>query len=209
MFIITSILVLLLSYLIGSIMSGDLVARIKKVDLRSRGSGNVGATNVFRTMGTSYGIIVLVADALKGVIAVLLGVWVNTYFGYSSELPICSGILAIMGHNWPIYAKFKGGKGIATSLGVIIALSPQSLLVALPVWLLAFFISGYVSVGSILAAIAYPVSVFIFYPNQLYLQIFALVAGGLAVYRHRVNIQRLLHGEENRILYKKQKEGRE
>jgi len=206
MSILTSLLVLILSYLIGSIMSGDLVARFKKIDLRSQGSGNVGATNVFRTMGTLYGVIVLVADVLKGVIAVLLGVWVDNHYGFNSNLPILAGILAIVGHNWPIYAKFKGGKGIATSLGVLIALSPTSLLIAFPVWLLALLLSGYVSVGSILSAIAYPISVFIFYPHQIYLQLFALLAGILAVYRHRINIQRLLRGEEKRILYNKQKE---
>jgi len=192
--------VIVLSIVIGSILTGDIVARLKRINLRSQGSGNVGATNVFRSMGSLYGAIVLVGDALKGVIAVLLGRCFGEAFGI--DLAVLSGLAVIIGHNWSIFAGFKGGKGIATSLGVIIALTPMSLLIVLPVWLLFFFVSGYVSLASIGAAVAYPISVFTFYSGNYYKCALALLLGILAIYRHRENIKRLLKGCENRILYK-------
>jgi glycerol-3-phosphate acyltransferase PlsY len=109
-------IVLLFSYLIGSLLLGDLISRLKKIDLRHSGSGNVGATNVFRSMGAFYGTIVLAGDTLKGVAAVLLGNLLGKYHGF--DLAILTGLLAIVGHNWSIFARFRGGKGIATSLGV-------------------------------------------------------------------------------------------
>ena len=195
------ILALLGSYLIGSIVTSDIVTWFKKADLRSQGSGNVGATNAFRVMGTFYGIIVLLGDILKGVVAVLLGRWLNPFPNF--DLAIVTGVLAIIGHNWPIYSKFKGGKGIATSLGVVIALTPLSLSVIIPTWLVIFVIFGYVSLASVLTAVAYPIAVYLFYPNDIYKLIFALILAILATYRHKSNLERLLHGQEHRILYQK------
>jgi acyl phosphate:glycerol-3-phosphate acyltransferase len=194
-----TILVFVLAYLVGSVTMGDIVARFKKVDLRGKGSGNIGATNVFRVLGPVCGAIVLLGDTLKGVVAVLLANWL---LPENQDLSILAGVMAIVGHNWPLHAGFKGGKGIATSLGVIIALTPYSLLVAIPVWGLIFVAFGFVSLASILAAISYPISVFFFYHNDSFKIIFALIVAILAIYRHHVNIHRLIRGEEHRILYK-------
>lgn len=198
------LLVLLLSYLIGSITTGDIVAHFKRVDLRGQGSGSVGATNVFRAMGWFYAAVVLVGDALKGIIAVILGGKLVGIVGVF-DFAILSGVAAIIGHNWPIYTRFRGGKGIATSFGVIIGLTSKSLLIVLPVWIISFVISGFVSLASILAAISYPISVFICYNGDLYKLGFALAIAILAIYRHKSNLHRLFQGNENRILYNKKK----
>ncbi len=195
-------LAIILSYLIGSITWGDIVARIKKIDLRQQGSGNVGATNAFRTMGATAGTLVLLGDALKGVAAVLLGNWL-----ISSPLAvnwgILTGVMAIVGHNWPVFSKFKGGKGVATSLGVVIGLTPLALWICLPTFLVVFLATGYVALGSLLAAISYPVSVYLLYGMSYDLLVFALLVAILVFYRHQKNIKRLLKGEEHRFIYKK------
>jgi acyl phosphate:glycerol-3-phosphate acyltransferase len=198
-----TISILIGSYLIGSIVTSDIVTHFKKTDLRSQGSGNVGATNAFRVMGSFYGAIVLVGDALKGILAVLIGRWLNPFPNF--DMAILASILVIVGHNWPIFAKFKGGKGMATSLGVIIALTPYSLLIIIPSWLAIFFISGYVSLASIIVAIAYPIAVFLFYPSNVYKLLFAIIIAILALYRHKSNFGRLFRGEEHRILYQNRK----
>jgi glycerol-3-phosphate acyltransferase PlsY len=202
-----TVLILVISYLIGSIVTSDIVTKFKKTDLRSQGSGNVGATNAFRVMGSLYGAIVLIGDALKGVLAVLIGRWLNPFPHF--DMSILAAVLVIVGHNWPVFAKFKGGKGIATSLGVIIALTPYSLLVILPVWLAVFLISGYVSLASIIVAFTYPIAVFLFYPTDTYKLLFAIIIAILALYRHKGNFGRLIHGEEHRILYQNRKGAKE
>lgn len=196
--------VLSISYLIGSITTGDIVAHLKRVDLRGQGSGSIGATNVFRAMGWFYASIVLIGDALKGVIAVLLG---NKLIGVIGgfDFAILSGIAAIVGHNWPIFTGFRGGKGIATSLGVIIALTTKSLPIVSVVWVISFVISGFVSLASVLAVLFYPISVYLNYGKDYYKIIFALVIAILAVYRHKPNLKRLFQGKENRFLYNKNK----
>lgn len=203
MFAITNVIILIVSYLIGSITTGDLVGRFKNVNLRQKGSGNVGATNVFRTMGSISGLIVLLGDMIKGVIAVLLGRLMTDITNFDPG--ILTGILAIIGHNWPVFTGFRGGKGIATSTGVIAILMPLSLAVVFPVWLIIFLIYGYVSLASVISCVAYPISVFILYtaPADRYKLLFAVFISIIAIYRHKSNIQRLLKGEENRILYKK------
>ncbi len=201
------LLALILSYLIGSITTGDIVAHFKKVDLRGQGSGSIGATNAFRAMGPFYAVIVLLGDAFKGIIAVLFGrLLVGTIGGF--DFAVLAGIAAIIGHNWPIYTGFRGGKGIATSLGVIIGLTSKSLLILLPTWIIIFVASGYVSLASIMAAISYPISVYIYYGGDYYKFGFALAIAVLAVFRHKSNLQRLFQGKENRILYNKRKEAK-
>lgn len=200
------IAILIASYLIGSITTGDVVARIKKVNLRDHGSGNVGATNAFRTMGSTSGIIVLLGDTLKGVIAVLLGNLIGKIPGLGIDLNIFSGVCAIIGHNWPIFAGFKGGKGIAVTLGVVIAMTPNILIVLGPVWVIVFVSFGYVSLASLAAAFLYPFSVYFFYPADIYKILFAILIAIMAIYRHKTNIVRLIKGEEHKILYQKKKE---
>jgi len=200
-------LVIVFSYLIGSILTGEIVGGLKRVNLRKEGSGNIGATNVYRSMGSAFGAVVLFGDALKGMIAVSLSkVLVGKIVGFDAAL--LAGIFVVIGHNWSLFAKFKGGKGIATSLGVIIAATPLSLLIVLPVWLLTFFLSGFVSLASVLAALSYPVSAGVFYPGRLDQLLFSIILVVLAVYRHKTNLLRLFKGQEHRILYNSKRSGR-
>lgn len=193
------ILIAAISYLIGSILTGEIVARLKNVNIRNQGSGNVGATNVYRSMGSLFGAIVLLGDVFKGVIAVVIGRAMGSAFGI--DLAEVGALMVIVGHNWSVFAHFHGGKGIATSLGVIIALTPASLMIVLPVWLITFILSGFVSLASVLAAIGYPISTILFYSANSYIIGLSVVLAILAIYRHRGNLARLFKGEEHRFLY--------
>jgi acyl phosphate:glycerol-3-phosphate acyltransferase len=220
--ILSYILTALGAYLLGSIPTGFLVAKAKGVDIRSVGSGNIGATNAMRVLGKPAGIFVLLADAAKGWLACYLGVFLfasysNSKFGFgdsyttffSADVSIqhCAilvGIFAVLGHNYTCWLKFKGGKGIATTAGVYLALAPWALLVALAVFILAILLTRYVSVGSIAGAIALPVTVWVMTPHNLFLGIVTTALGALAVYKHKSNIQRLIAGTENRLGQKKE-----
>jgi glycerol-3-phosphate acyltransferase PlsY len=198
--------VLIFSYLIGSILSGEIVARCKKVDVRAQGSGNIGATNVCRSLGFFYGSLVLAGDILKGVIAVIFGNLLGEPYGI--DLGVLAGILVIAGHNWSFLAGFQGGKGIATSLGVAIALTPLTLIILIPVWLVLFLLSGFVSLASIVAVALYPLTVLFLYSGSLQKLLFAIILTLLAIYRHKSNIRRLLRKEENRFfIFKKDRKG--
>jgi glycerol-3-phosphate acyltransferase PlsY len=203
------------AYLLGSIPFGFLVAKAKGIDIRSVGSGNIGATNAMRVLGKPAGIAVLLMDVIKGYVAVrCLTMWVVNTVGASfsliietndiQELEIVAGIFAVLGHNYTCWLKFKGGKGIATTAGVYLALAPWALLVALIVFILAIVLTKYVSIGSILGAIALPATVWIMSPNNLLLGIVTTALGALAVYKHKSNIQRLMAGTENRLGQKKE-----
>ena len=215
-------LIAIAGYLLGSLPAGYLIARAKGIDIRKHGSGNIGATNVFRTLGKPWGILVFVIDALKGVLAVCLAakyvyyhpvVWshvVTTEPGIVTSVTkpfppaaaaIIGGIAAIIGHNFPVWLKFKGGKGVATSLGVLAGLAPLAALIAFIVWALVFFGTGYVSLASIVAALIVPVAAnFTASPDEKTpLICFTSVAALLIVLRHRPNIRRLLNGTENRF----------
>ena len=219
------ILIALGGYLLGSIPFGFLVAKAKGIDIRSVGSGNIGATNTMRVLGKPAGIAVLLLDAAKGFAACLLakyliarfGISFYDYFGdpytlrayidhflyYPPEQhncgPIIAGICAVLGHNYTCWLKFKGGKGIATTAGVYLALAPWALLVALVVFILAVLFTRYISVGSIGGAIALPTTVWIMTPNNLFLGFVTTALGVLAIYKHKANIQRLRAGTENRF----------
>jgi len=198
--------------LIGSLPTGYLAGKAKGIDVRKAGSGNIGATNVFRILGKGPGIVVLLVDFLKGVFACLLvPVAVVKFFPDSSKetLSLLSGIGAILGHNYTCWLKFKGGKGVATTGGVLFAWSPLAGLTALVVWVTFAVVTKYVSVASIAAAISLPIAAWVWrgssaasvgYPVLVY----ALAAlGALAIYKHKGNIQRLINGTENRIGKKK------
>jgi glycerol-3-phosphate acyltransferase PlsY len=200
------ITLILLSYLLGSIPTGFLVAKAKGVDIRSVGSGNIGATNVFRILGKGAGIFVLTADAMKGVFVV--AVIAPACQRISSDtltphLPALAGICAILGHNYTCWLKFKGGKGIATTAGVFAALAPAAFGIALATWLVVFAASRYVSLASIVAAVALPLAVWLTGNGGLLIGVSAAL-GALAIYKHKANIERLLAGTENRIGAKKQ-----
>ena len=200
------------AYLLGSIPTGFLVAKAKGMDIRKTGSGNIGATNAMRVLGKPAGILVLLADAAKGYAAVFVLplVGVNLFDAThttDAELfrsCVIAGICAVLGHNYTCWLKFKGGKGIATTAGVYLALAPWAVLVGLVVFILAVLLTKYVSVGSIAAAIALPVTVWIMTPQNLFLGIVTTALGALAVYKHKSNLQRLMAGTENRLGQKKE-----
>jgi glycerol-3-phosphate acyltransferase PlsY len=204
----TYILIALGAYLIGSIPFGFLAAKAKGTDIRSVGSGNIGATNAMRVLGKPAGIGVLLLDAAKGYVACCLGIFICANFPFkliALESPevrhamLIAGIFAVLGHNYTCWLKFKGGKGIATTAGVYLALAPWALLVALAVFVLAVLLTKYVSVGSIAAAVALPVTVWIMTPHNLFLGIVTTALGALAICKHKSNLQRLMAGTENRL----------
>lgn len=187
---------LLFSYLVGGIPMGVLLTKRKGIDIRSLGSGNTGATNVYRNAGVTLGILVLAGDALKAVLAVLAGRLLMP--GFAPAEVLC-GLLAIVGHNWSVYLGFKGGKGMATSLGVVATTVPVSVLALLPIWLVVVSLSGYVSLGSVTVAALLPLIVRLIYPTRPWHFVFAIVAAVMAIWRHRANIHRLLTGTEHRL----------
>jgi len=192
------------AYVLGSIPTGYLVARSRGVDIRAVGSGNIGATNVFRVLGRGPGVFVLAVDALKGYAACRgIGALGVAWFGGASAaaaewFPIVAGLSAILGHNYTCWLRFKGGKGVATSAGVLLALFPKAFLAVLAVWVTVFALSRYVSLASIAAAVALPLAVGLFGYAAERLAV-ALLMSVLAIYRHRSNIQRLLAGTEHRF----------
>jgi acyl phosphate:glycerol-3-phosphate acyltransferase len=204
------ILIIFISYLLGSVPTGYLVAKSQGIDIRQHGSKNIGATNVLRVMGKKWGYPVFFCDLFKGFLAVRLGIFLGTLGGIESLIAgVVAAIACIVGHNYPIWLGFKGGKGVATSGGVIIALFPSLivLIVAL-VWVAVFFVSKYVSLASICAAVSLPASSALLGPwigrhNFWVLILFSVLAAGLAVWRHRTNITRLLNGTESRFSKKK------
>jgi len=198
------LLIFVLSYLIGSIPSGYLVARSKGIDIRQRGSSNIGAANVARVMGKKWGYLVGFCDFLKGFLAVKLGV-IAAYFPLSPVLGgVTAAIACILGHNYPIWLGFKGGKGIATSGGAVFALLPPLVFVSGGVvWVAVFLISRYTSLASIIAAVVLPIAVLLIVAKTgadfWLLLAFSVLMAALAIWRHRGNIVRLLNGTENRF----------
>lgn len=195
----------LLSYLVGSIPFGLLIARLRKIDLRSSGSGNIGATNVFRTVGKSWGILTLALDALKGGLpAAYFPLALPSSAWDPSHLGLLFGLLAIAGHTWPVYLRFHGGKGVATSAGVLIALAPAVMGVGFLIFAALLAATGYVSVASMGAAVAATVAGWVLHRQDgLALPMALTCLAALILWRHRANIQRLLRGEENRLVRKK------
>lgn len=193
-------------YLAGSLPTGYLAGLTRGVDIRTIGSGNIGATNVFRALGPVAGALVLLVDAAKGFLAcwflprLALGLLPAPSDGPpdSSALAMTAGVAAILGHNYTCWLRFKGGKGVATTAGVLLALFPKAFLIALAVWLLVFALSRYVSLASISAAVALPFAVW-FSRASAGLLILSILLAAMAIYKHRSNIQRLLNGTEHRL----------
>ena len=202
-------LTLIAGYLLGSIPTGFLVAEAKGVDIRKVGSGNIGATNVFRYLGKPAGVFVLLADALKGLLAVIvlskfIGGWCYPDADQLERewFEIAAGTSAILGHNYTIWLYFKGGKGIATSAGVLAALVPGPLAIILGVWIIVFALTRYVSLASILASFTLPFASWLTHRSLKMIIVSACMAV-LAIYKHRANIKRLLAGTETRLSLKK------
>jgi glycerol-3-phosphate acyltransferase PlsY len=197
------------AYLLGSIPTGYLVAKSRGIDSRTVGSGNIGATTVFRTLGKPAGIFVLAIDAMKGffacqLVGVFAYIWLVQGAGFAAESAdaevhrIVAGVFSILGHNYTCWLKFKGGKGVATSAGVVLALLPMALGVGFVVWLLLFVITRYVSVASMGAAFVLPFAAWWTEYSPRMIGVAAAI-GALAIYKHRTNIQRLRAGTESRF----------
>lgn len=213
--------ILVLSYLVGSIPTSIILSKlIKGVDIRNFGSGNAGGTNVSRVLGKKYGILTILLDALKGVIAVIfvsrlyLGNFPfpnNTPFDDFTLVQIIAGISAVIGHIWTIFAGFKGGKGIATGLGVLVSIVTLDMIMALGVFIIVVYFSKYISLASISAAVSVPLIMIIRenifgvdIPSYHNILPFVIALALLVIYTHRSNVERLLNGNENKIsLFKK------
>lgn len=199
------ILVALVAYLIGSINFAIIFSKkFAGFDLRERGSKNAGTTNVLRTVGKKAAILTLICDILKGVVSVLLAmlvakIWTETDL---EILKYLAGLMAIIGHTYPIYYGFKGGKGVATSLGVLLIVNPQIGLICLVFALTIMAFTRWVSLGSILAAILFPILT-IFMVDNMGAKIISILIGALVVFNHRTNISRLKNGTENKLSLKK------
>ena len=190
------------AYLLGSIPTGFLVGQARGIDIRTVGSGNIGATNALRVLGKPAGILVFLIDTLKGWLAVaVLAPWLA---GAETEVVfrVIAAIGAVLGHNYTCWLKFKGGKGIATSAGVLLALVPWALLIIFTAFVVVLLLTRYVSAGSIAASAALPPATWLTTHNLL----FTAVTGAmtvLAIYKHKANIQRLLAGTESRLRFGK------
>lgn len=196
------IAVVVMSYFIGSVPFGYLAGKARGIDVRTVGSGNIGATNAFRVLGKTAGTIVLLADAFKGFVAArwipLLVLQIFPGSAQQERLALAAGVAVIFGHNFTCWLKFKGGKGIATSAGVVLAWAPAAALTALAVWGLVFLASKFVSLASIAAAIVLPLAVWLFSGSRAMTLVMAALSA-LAIVKHKANIQRLLNGTENRV----------
>lgn len=190
-----TLVLLVAAYLLGAVPFGQLVAKAVGKDLSRSGSGNTGAANAYRTLGVKGGVLVLLADLLKGTLACLLGhVALLPAFAIPAAKAVF-GLLAVVGHNYSVFRGFKGGKGIATTFGVMLAMSPRVALLAALLWVACVALTKYASVGSLLAVIAMPL-LLAFYKGELAYILFGVVAAGLAIFRHRENLERLRQGRE-------------
>lgn len=207
----TIAILIILAYLIGSVPTAVWVS--KKwfgIDIREHGSGNAGATNTFRVLGKKAGSFVMFVDMLKGFLAVKLSLL--SEFSWTSEaitnLQVCLGLAAVVGHIFPIWANFRGGKGIATLFGMILGIQPLVAVMLIGVFLLMLYLTQYVSLSSISASIAFPVLIlFIFREPEISYRVFAIATACLVVLTHHKNINRLLQGNENKVpLFKKKKD---
>ncbi len=185
------------AYLLGSIPTSYLVVRlVKGQDLRTLGSGNLGATNLYRVLGWRYAVPVGLIDAAKGAIPVAI---FGPHAGADQRIALLLGITAVLGHAFSVFVGFRGGKGVATGAGVVLALAPWALLIGLGTWILVVVASGYVSLASIMAALVLPLAVYWLHPERRALiWLFALLALGVIIL-HRANITRLLKGTEHRF----------
>lgn len=195
-------IILTLVYLIGSIPFGFLIGRLHGIDIRKHGSGNIGATNVRRVIGKDYGIVCFVLDFLKGLLPVLWSARLFAGTGAESWAATAAAALTVLGHCCPLYLKFKGGKGVSTTLGSLIALAPVPVFCGVISWVAVFHLKRIVSVASLAAAVMIPLSAFImrlFSPASVTIpELVALTAiAALIIVRHRENIVRLMQGKEN------------
>lgn len=197
------VIFLLVGYILGALPNGVWIGKyFKGIDIREYGSKNSGATNAYRVLGAKYGIMVLIADALKGFLPPFLA----SKFGVSGNYLLLIGMIAIIGHTLSFFLKFKGGKGVATSLGVFLFLIPQVTITLFIIFVVVVAITKYISLGSIIASIMLPILTY-FYPttnglDKFPLLIMTTLIGAFVVYKHKSNIGRLLDGTENKFKLK-------
>lgn len=190
-----NILLILASYLVGSVPFGLLIGKMAGKDVRTEGSRNIGATNVNRLLGKKFGILTLVCDCMKGYLPMLIGSWLTGASPAGNLVVLGCGLAAVVGHMFPVYLGFRGGKGVATGLGVFLFLSPPAILISLVVFVATVGISGFVSAGSLLASGLMPV--WLFFLGAPFVTILTAAAvAGLIWIKHHENIGRLLKGEE-------------
>ena len=195
MFLIAWLFVLILSYLIGSLPSGLIIGQaFWKTDLRKRGSGNIGATNAWRVLGQRAAIMIFAADFLKGVIPVVIA---SHLIGTPWSL-VMAGALTLIGHAASIFIQFKGGKAVATGLGVITAMVPQAAIITFLIWFLIVLVTRYVSLASIVASLFVPLQMVVLHCPAEYFG-FGIFCACLIILRHKDNIKRLMNGTENKI----------
>lgn len=188
---------MLASYLLGSFPTSYFVGRwFAGKDLRELGSKNLGATNVYRVLGLKHAIPVAIVDVVKGVVPVSV---FAPQVGTGPWIPVTLGVAAVVGHVFPVFLKFRGGKGVATASGAVLVLAPTALAVSLVVWTAALMITGYVSVASILGALVFPVAAWFVVPEDVYALGVGLVLAVFILFTHRANIRRLVLGTENRF----------
>jgi len=205
----SNIVFLILSYLLGSIPFSIIAGKLlKSIDVREYGSGNAGATNTFRVLGKKAGIPVLSLDILKGYLAVNL-VWYTSYVPFTEiyiNLQLTFGIAAVLGHVFPVYVGFRGGKGVATLLGFMLAVFPEAALISIVVFVLTLLFSKYVSLSSIFAGLFFPFGVYYLSETLVpTMMIFAVFVPILLIATHQRNIERLVRGDENKVSLKKKK----
>jgi glycerol-3-phosphate acyltransferase PlsY len=199
------LIIVLLGYLIGSIPTAVWVGKsFRGIDIREHGSKNAGATNTFRVLGKRFGWLVLTVDVSKGILAACLPHFFSYMLeGYKDEfliLQLCGSFSAVFGHVFPVFAHFRGGKGVATSLGIVIGINPYAALVCLAIFLIVFLSSRYVSLGAIISALSFPfVSYFMIQEDARIMIVFTVVLGVMVILAHRKNIDRLWKGEENKM----------
>jgi len=202
----------LIAYLAGAIPFGLLVARAHGIDIRSVGSGNIGATNVFRCVGKPWGTLTFVCDVLKGFLPAfflpgLAARWAGIECGGQGLVVVC-GCLAVVGHNWPVYAGFKGGKGVATSAGALLGIAPAAMGIGIATWIVVFLIGRYVSLASMSAAAVLAAVAWFIYGSRGPLIPAALTTlAVMIIWRHKGNVHRLREGTENRFSFRKGKSG--
>jgi glycerol-3-phosphate acyltransferase PlsY len=194
------ILCLVFGYLFGCFSTGYFVGKMNKVDIRKYGSGNVGTTNALRTLGAKAGAATLLGDVLKAVIPIILIRFVLfPDYEHMQLLTLYAGLGVVLGHNYPVWLKFKGGKGIAATGGVMAAFDPLIIIFGLPLFVLIVAITRYVSVGSLFVAVFFPVWILIRHPGDVHMLIVSLVFMASAFIKHRSNIKRLMNRTENKI----------
>ena len=188
------IILIIISYLIGSISTSTIICRIKNVDIKKIGSGNAGATNTVRALGKKYGAIVLILDILKGTLPTMIAKILSPEL---LILPIACAFSTVAGHVFPIYFSFKGGKGAATFIGTILAIFPLGAFICFLIWISVLILSGYVGLATVIAAIIFPISIFLFADTSLLF--FGLASMLFVLITHYNNIIRLIKGKESRF----------